>query len=271
MEPIYYLVGAVLVLAILWAGARSRRTIRRKRLRARSIPPEWKRILETNLPLYPNLPEALKAKLHGHVQVFLAEKQFEGCGGLDLTDEMRVTIAGFACMLIINARPTYYPRLLSILVYPSAFITRDVEDEDGMVMEEEVMLGESWDTGAVILAWDEVLHAMHTPDDGMNIVYHEFAHQLDREDGFFDGRPELSRRSQYLTWTRVLDREFRRHQHKVSRGMRTVMDEYGASDPAEFFAVAAETFFEKPGQLKAKHPSLYTELKEYFRLDPAEW
>ncbi|MHC4945611.1 MAG: M90 family metallopeptidase, partial [Planctomycetota bacterium] len=235
------------------------------------IPPEWKGILERNLPLYPRLPGALKEKLHGHVQVFLAEKNFEGCGGLELTDEMRVTIAGFACLLILNAKPTYYPRLSSILVYPSAFITRDIEDTDGTIMEEDVLLGESWETGAVILAWDEVLHAVHAPGDGENIVYHEFAHQLDREDGFFDGRPELERRSQYLSWTRVLDREFKRHQRRVSRGMRTVMDEYGAIDPAEFFAVAAETFFEKPRQLKAKHPPLYEELKEYFRLDPARW
>ncbi len=138
-------------------------------------------------------------------------------------------------------------------------------------MDEEVRLGESWRTGAVVLAWDEILHGALDPMDGQNIVFHEFAHQLDQEDGVADGTPIIEKRSRYISWARVLSREFKVLQKKASHGMNTVMDHYGATDPTEFFAVATETFFEKPSQLKLKHPALYEELKGYYQLDPATW
>lgn len=273
MHPFLLILIAALALAVLIVGIRALRNARRRRLRAEPFPPKWARFLNRNIFLYKKLPPRLKKNLHGHMQVFLHEKRFEGCGGLRMTDEIRVTIAGYACILImsLDEKTACYPRLSSILVYPSAFITPEVVDSNGTIREDDVRLGESWETGAVVLAWDEIARSVRHPFRGNNLVYHEFAHQLDREDGFFDGIPDLEHRSDYLSWTRILGREFKRHKQRVSQGKNTWIDEYGALAPSEFFAVLTETFFEKPLPLKAKHPDLYNELKNYYKLDPESW
>ena len=243
---------------------------RRGRLRAAPFPPEWEQILRKNVPLYGRLPEADRRELHGHIHVFLAEKHFEGCGGLALTDEIRVTIAAQACLLLLHRDADYYRRLITILVYPHAYVARSVEPiGGGVVLEGEVCrLGEAWKDGVVVLSWDDVRAGASDIHDGHNVVLHEFAHQLDQEDGAADGAPILDRRSQYVAWARVLGSEYEQLRRASRSGKESVLDQYGATNPAEFFAVATECFFEKPAQMRKKHPELYEELKAYYRQDP---
>ena len=267
----FILTLAIPAVALGWI-LRERRRARRQRLFSTPFPDEWVTILEQNVPLYQLLPESLRRELHGHVNVFLDEKSFEGCGGLELTDEIRVTIAAQACMLLLNRKTRCYPLLVSILVYPSAYVAKEVKGAGSIeVIDRQVRLGESWHHGAVVLSWDTVMHGASDIKDGHNVVLHEFAHQLDQEDGSADGAPILEQRSRYVTWARVLSRDYEELRKKVRRGRRTVMRHYGAANPAEFFAVLTETFFEKPKQLKKKHPELYSELKDFYNVDPLEW
>jgi len=240
---------------------------RRRRTLRREFPGAWTEILRANVPLYSRLPEPQKSKVRQHVQVLLAEKRFEGCGGLEITDEIRVTIAGHAALLLLGRAEDYFPRLGSILVYPSAYKGR-VEHHVGPGIVEEGSqgrLGESWTDGSVVLAWDAALHGATVLGDGQNVVLHEFAHQLDQEDRSADGTPYLGGRGRYVAWARVLGADF----EQLREGRPGVLDSYGATNPAEFFAVATETFFEKPRQLKARNPELYEQLREYYGLDLA--
>ncbi len=244
---------------------------RRDRLRAIPLPQLWLKIIERNVPFYRCLPEADQRELQGHIQVFLDEKHFEGCRGLQVADEIRVTIAAQACLLLLHRDTDYYPTTKSILVYPSIYIAHVREAMgNGMVIEgDSVRLGESWHHGVVVLSWDDVLRGASDIHDGHNVVLHEFAHQLDQEGGEAHGSPILPQRSMYIAWARVLGAEYVHLQQDAAHGRRTVLDKYGATNPAEFFAVATECFFEKAVQLKRKHPELYEELKLYYRQDPA--
>jgi|UniRef100_A0A7V6A664 Mlc titration factor MtfA (ptsG expression regulator) len=271
MQPAYLLFIPAFVIGTLYVVWQLRREARRKNLRTLPIKPEWINILEKNVKIYRRLPASLKEELHGHIQVFLQEKNFEGCGGLELTDEIKVTIAAQACLLLLNRKTNYYPGLSSIVIYPSTYIVKNDHLEEGVVIPAEMRLGESWRTGVVVLAWDEVLSGALNPTDGANVVFHEFAHQLDQENGEADGTPLLENRSQYLEWGRVLSKEFTLLQKKSLKHVRTVMNYYGATDPSEFFAVATETFFEKSREMKAAHPELYEELKSYYKVDPLTW
>jgi len=247
------------------------KTRRRKRLFAQPLPQEWQTFLRRNLPYYRVLSSADREELHGHIQIFLAEKRFEGLGGLTMTDEIRVTIAAQACILLLHRKTDYYPSLVSILVYPSSFVVPIRERlPDGTVAEGvEARLGESWHRGEVVLSWDDVRHGAADIYDGLNVVFHEFAHQLDDEGGVHDGVPLLADRSHYLAWGRVFIKEYEKLLQAVAQRRRTLLHQYGATNPAEFFAVAVETFFEKPIQLKRRHPELYAQLAEYFQQDPA--
>lgn len=239
---------------------------RRARLRAAPFPPEWIGILRRNVVAYKRLPAARQEELHGHVHVLLSEKHFEGCGGLELTDEMRVTIAGHAALLMLGREPHYYPRLVSILVYPSWYRAPVREtDDDGIVSEdEEERFGESWEDGVVVLAWDAARHGSRDLGDGSNLILHEFAHQLDSEDGSADGRPFLDHAHDPVAWAAVLGAEYERLREQPDD---SVLDEYGAEDPAEFFAVATEAFFERPDALRNRHPELYEQLRTYYRIE----
>ena len=244
---------------------------RRNRLRSTPFPADWLEIIERNVRFYACLPDADRQELQGLVQIFLAEKTFEGCGGLVLTDEIKVTIAAGACLLLLHRQTDIYPRLVTILVYPRAYLAKAVKPIGGpVVLEgESARLGESWASGVVVLSWHDVRAGASDIHDGQNLVLHEFAHQLDREDGAINGTPLLEQRSQYLAWGRVLNAEYERLQRDSRAGRSTVLDDYGATDPAEFFAVATECFFEKPRVLKKRHPALYEELKTFYRQDPA--
>jgi hypothetical protein len=244
---------------------------RRAKLRAAPPPPEWRSILERNLPVFRRLSVADQAELLGHVQVLLAEKHFEGCGGLELTDEIRITIAAQACLLLLHRDTDYYPRLESILVYPSGYtVPGERHVGDGLWEEsDEDRLGHTQlRLGALVLAWDSAKRGARAPTDGENLVLHEFAHQLDFEDDVTDGTPVLASRSEYLAWARVMSEEFAALRAAEEAGRPTLIDQYGAENPAEFFAVITEAFFERPHALRRQHPELYDALARFYRQDP---
>ena len=244
---------------------------RRERLRAQPVPAGWRAIVEQNVRIFQRLPPEDQTELLGHMQVFLAEKHFEGCGGLELTDEIRVTIAAQACLLLLHRETDYYPNLTSILVYPSEYVAHEAGPIGGGIWEEgdHDRLGETAQSlGALVLAWDAVRRGAAVPDDGMNVVLHEFAHQLDFEDHLADGTPALPTRADYAAWARVMSAEFDVLRQADESGAPTLIDKYGATNPAEFFAVVTEAFFERPRALRELHPELYAELQRFYRQDP---
>ena len=229
-------------------------------------------MLRDGLPVYDRLAHEQQSRLQDMVKFFIDRKTYYGCAGLHITDEMRVMIAAEACLLVLNRGGALYPKLKSILVYPSGFVAdRDQPQGDGTVASgSHHLLGESWNNGRVILSWDDVTRGVADFSDGHNVVLHEFAHQLDAESGSTNGAPPL-RRNSYRAWAAVFSENFEDLELRSFRGLETVLDEYGATNPAEFFAVATETFFEKPHQLYQKRPELYGELQRYYQLDPREW
>ena len=262
---LFYLGFFLTVCLLLIAGFLVRRYRQRRHALTKPFPGEWTEMIQRNLPPYLKLSDEMQRQVQQYTQEFLYDKSFEGCGGLVLDDEIRVTIASQASLLLLNRKVRCYPKLYSVLVYPSTYVARDEKDE------KSVRLGESWKSGAVVLAWDSVKRGAANFADGHNLVIHEFAHQLDQEDGSGDGAPILAGPSRYVPWARVLSEEYTRHCKRVGSGKKSVMDSYGAVNPAEFFAVASETFFEKPRQLKMKHAELYDELQQFYQVDPLEW
>lgn len=244
---------------------------RRKRLEDVPFPSEWLALLRNRVPYYALLSAPEQNRLQRLIVTFIAEVRFEGCAGLDITDEMRVTIAAQACLLLVTREQDFYPGLQSVLVYPSSYLARSRSvDPLGVVHEgDERRLGEAWMGGAVVLSWDDVQHDATDFHDGRNVTLHEFAHQLDQQDGSFDGAPVLDHPSRYRAWARVLTKEYEALQDAAEQGEASVIDQYGATDPAEFFAVVTEAFFEQSEALKIKHPQLYRQLKRFFRQDPA--
>lgn len=243
--------------------------LRRSRVARREFPLLWHGIIERNVPFYRMLPPPDREELLRHTQIILAEKYFEGCGGIAVTDEIRVTVAALASLLLLHRQTDYYPFLSSIVIYPDEYVgERRRWDEAGVITEgPELRVGESWEQGTVVLSWRDVLLDAVTPDDGFNVVFHEFAHQLDQEGRITDDGGFLVA----SPWREVFTREYERLLADDEAGKETVLDPYGAESPAEFFAVAVETFFEMPAGLREQHPELYGALREYFRQDPASW
>lgn len=272
LPEILLVAGTLAVIAALCAPPLLLRR-RRRLLQAQAFPAAWRAILRGRMPLYLCLPAALKLRLEKHVQVFVAEKEFFGCDGLEITEEMRVTIAAQACLLLLDQPGGYFPRLREILVYPGAFVVERLRPEPSGVLQEhrQVLAGESWTRGQVILSWEDTLQGAAIPDDGRNVVIHEFAHQVDQEKGHANGAPVFTRRERYQRWSAVLGEEFARLRESTEAQVPTLLNPYGASDPAEFFAVATEVFFEQGARLAAEHPALYGELRSFYRVDPANW
>ena len=265
------LLGAAIIAAVI-LPAYVRRYKRRK-LMAQPFPASWRAIIKRRLPYFRALPADLQLQLKKHIQVFIAEKQFIGCDGLEVTDEMRVTIAAQACLLLLNRPDYYYPKLNSILLYPAAFIVPNSSADAAGVMHEQrrVLSGESWGQGRVILSWADSLAGAANPGDGRNVVIHEFAHQLDQEKGIANGAPLLERSSDYQQWSGVMASEFASLQRQAALGETGLFDHYGATNPAEFFAVISEVFFEQPAVLAAQYPKLYQQLSRFYRLKPLSW
>jgi hypothetical protein len=269
MEALTWTILAGLALLGAWRlpGWRLRRTL------ARPLPAEQVEILAANIPVYHSMAPELRQQLHRLVQQFLHQKKFVGCAGQEIDDTVRLTIAGQACLLLLNRPSRVYPDLDTVLVYPTAFLVpRKQVDEAGVVTEaRQDLLGESWGDGRVVLSWDHVLQGAHDWTAGQNVVLHEFAHQLDSESGSNNGAPWLGDRASYRRWSEVLSRDFNHLRADAMYRQPSVLDHYGASSPAEFFAVATEAFFARPWEMAERHPELFEEFHKYYRVDPRAW
>jgi len=272
MSPLLVIIS--IALAAL-AAVLFRRRARAQRLRQfadKPLEPELLNLLRQHMPLYERMPSELQQRLQGLVNVFLNDKSFFGSGGLEITDEMRLAVAGNACLLLLNRDGPCFPGSGTILLYPDTIVTQAVT-YDGPIVSESLSarLGESWHRGPVILSWADVLRGVNNPEDGHNVVIHEFAHKLDEENVSMDGLPVLHEHVDYPDWARVMSEEFADLIKRVQRNRNTVLDGYGSTSPAEFFAVTSEVFFEKGKRMKDRLPMLYAQLEQYYGVDPAGW
>lgn len=244
---------------------------RRARILAQPFPTGWLAYLRKNVRHYQFLSEAEQAKLRDDLRLFVAEKRWEGCGGLEMTDEIKVTIAAQACLLVLGLEHSCFDRVQSILVYPYGYRAPapDLPPLGAIVDENHARLGEAHYRGPVVLSWAEVVHDSRHPSYGKNLVVHEFAHQLDMLDGAINGTPPLRGPEQAERWKDVMSREYAALKAASAQGRATLLDDYGAKNEAEFFAVATECFFDRPVELARFHPRLYELLRDYFHQDPA--
>ncbi len=238
---------------------------------AKPFPAEWSDILRGNMPFYACLTSEEQSRLQDLLRIFIAEKSWEGCGGLTLTDQIRVEIAAQACLLILNLDRDIYPNVDSVLVYPAAFVAKQqsLSPDGGVDDAQHALLGEAWLTGPIIVSWADAHEGGIHPTDGHNVVYHEFAHKLDLRDGRADGVPRLADDAQYETWARVMSSEYADLVHKAQHAEQSLLDPYGAVNAGEFFAVATECFFEKSVRMRQSHTDLYDVLRDFYRQDPA--
>lgn len=266
----YLIVGALagyVLLRWLW------RRLRWYAAKKASFPQNWLRIVRKAVPFYDNMPRELQQQLLAQITRFIFFKRFVGCAGLIVTEEMRVTIAACACLLLLKRNTRLFKHVRWIYLYPSEFVVRhSVSDAAGVVSQSHgILAGEAWQNGRIILSWDSIKQGVYDFNDGRNVVLHEFAHQLDGESGAMNGAPLLYSKGAYGSWATILTREFNSLRRHAYFGKKTVLDSYGATSPAEFFAVATETFFEEPEVLAAEHAELYAELQNYYQVDPREW
>ena len=249
-----------------WSNDRAR-----KRLLATALSDRQRAIVAEQVPLVRKLPFELRGKLEGKINLFLRQIKFIGCNGLEVTEEMRLSIAAQACLLVANS-DLWYDDLLSILIYEDAFRSKDTEHDGYVVTEREtVRVGESWSRGPVVLSWAHVEQGAIDDEGGHNVVLHEFAHQIDGLSGHTDGAPILDSGQSFADWKRVFITAYERHVRNVESRRRTVLDDYGAERLEEFFAVAVEVFFERPVAFKREEAEVYEQLSELFRLDPSTW
>jgi Mlc titration factor MtfA (ptsG expression regulator) len=268
MSPENFLAAAGIIAAAVVFYSRWRR----HRMLQQPFKPEWLAIVRDALPFFPRMSADEQQQLLDLVRLFLAGKTFHGCNGQIVDDTVRVVIAAQACLLLLNRSTQLFPSCRHILVYPDAFVREgEFEGDDGVVSSHsEELLGESWGEGKVILSWDDVLYGLEDFGDGENVVLHEFAHQLDAESGSQDGAPVL-KRNDPAEWKAVMTAAFDVLNESADMEEETLMDPYGATDPAEFFAVATETFFECADEMALDHPALFSELKKYYCVDPRQW
>jgi MtfA peptidase len=251
-----------------WAWTKHRS---RQKLLSTPLSDRQQAIVMRQVPLYLKLPSELRGKLAGKINLFLRQIEFIGCNDLEVTEEMQLSIAAQACLLIAN-KDTWYKTLRTVLIYPGAFKSRQKVHHGYVVTEREtVRTGESWARGPVILSWAHAKEGSFIDDDGHNVVLHEFAHQLDDLSGHTDGAPILEKGHSLGEWDRVLGEAYKRLVNDVEAGRETFLDPYGASSPAEFFAVLVEIYFERPAALKLVEPAVYQQLSKFFVLDPSTW
>jgi Mlc titration factor MtfA (ptsG expression regulator) len=245
---------------------------RRRRLLAPPFPATWWNILEKGVSQYSRLSAAEQSKLRGDLRILVAEKHWEGCGGLKLDDTVKVTIAAQAALLLLGFEEEYFRHVKTILVYPGAYVapSRTVAGGGVVIEGHSSREGEAWYRGPVILSWADARSAAGKKNSRHNVVLHEFAHQLDMENGdSVDGTPRVGSRDQYRRWEKVMQLAYDRLVRRCRHGLPTLLDCYGATNRGEFFAVATECFFGQPAAMKNRHPRLYRILREFYRQDPA--
>jgi len=241
---------------------------RRKKTLAALWPESWSLHLNRNVRLSWELAEHESHRLRQIVKIIVAEKNWEGCEGLSVTEEMKVTIAAQAALLLLGVKDFYFDNVSSILVFPKAFL-RQVTD--GVIAKDSHRAGEAWQGGPIILSWRDTLTGGRNENDGRNLVIHEFAHALDGLDGEMGGNVMFDDQATSARWQQVVAEEYDELVRCKQQGITTLLDHYGATNQAEFFAVSCETFFEQPRKLKLKHQQLFELLATYFRVDPRRW
>jgi len=241
---------------------------RRKKTLAAPWPEPWSLHLNRNVRLSWNLAEHEMERLQRVVKIFVAEKNWEGCEGINVTEEMKVTVAAQAALMLLGVADFYFDNVKSILMFPKAFV-RQVTD--GAISKDSHRAGEAWQGGPIILSWRDTLSGGRNEHDGRNLVIHEFAHALDGLDGEMGGDLMFDDEATSARWKRVLDNEFAELERCKQQRISTLLDHYGATNKAEFFAVSSETFFEQPRMLQQQHPQLFELLSVYYRVDPRKW
>jgi Mlc titration factor MtfA (ptsG expression regulator) len=248
------------------------RSRRRRKLLSEPFPPYWEAVLKRNVGHYLRLTAPQQARLRDTARVLVAEKQWEGCGGLHVTEEMKVTVAGQAALLLLGLVHDYYARVDSIIVYPTGFRTPNPEDDwEDDELSDFAASGQAVYRGPVILSWDEVVTEGRDPDLGFNVVVHEFAHQLDYLDGVINGTPPLDDPALTASWGPVMTAALESHRALLGRKEESFFTDHAAENETEFFADASEAFFCRPHDLLDEVPGVFDLLAAYYRLDPREW
>lgn len=244
-----------------------------EQIKSKSFPKKWQHILSIQWPLYQRLPDLLKLNLQERINLFMNEKQFIGCNGFNVTEEHKLLIAAQACLLIINKPFEYFDNLNSILIYPSAFIVnRNRNLANGTVTEDKMInTGEAWETGKIVLSWDDAYSGIIDISDGQNVVIHEFAHLLDHTNGSANGAPLLQHAKNYEQWSQCFSAAYNRLQDCIDKGEKSIFNPYGAISPGEFFAVASELFFERSKIFEKEEPELHQQLVKFYAVDPTLW
>ena len=201
---------------------------------------------------------------------YLHDKTIVGVQGMTVTEEMRVLIAAQACLLILNLDLDYFSGWREVIVYSDSFIATHEEYDDAGVMHEtrHALDGESWQQGPVILSWHDAQPGAQTYGPGSNVILHEFAHKLDMLNGAANGMPPLHADMSRPAWTEALSSAYDELQRQLERHHSTAIDPYAAENPAEFFAVLTENFFELPQLLHETYPKVYEAFTQFYRQDP---
>ncbi|WP_404339426.1 M90 family metallopeptidase [Pseudoalteromonas mariniglutinosa] len=273
------MVNAVLIFALVafivlyWRWPLIQHRLWQKKYQGYQLTHKQKKYLLASMPIYRKMTDADREKLERHIVWFLNEKRFIGCDGLKINEAMKLLVAADACLLVLNKPWPLYRNVKEILLYPSAYYAPQTSrDNAGLVSyHNTVRQGESWPGGTLVLSWHDVQEGNRLPSDGHNLVFHEFAHQLDQETGQTTGTPLLSKAVDYQQWARVFSRAFQQLKSHVAYSMPHVIHSYGATNEAEFFAVITETFLEKPAQLRQYDPEIYALLVQYYQFDPINW
>lgn len=270
------LVGLLLLALVVLGGLLTPTALRRWRRAgtlAQPFPARWRRALRRHVPYVAQLPAQRQLQLKRLMQVFLAEVPFIGCQGLQVSETMRVVVAAQACLLLLGRGRAGFEGLRQVLLYPGPFVVQRSERGDAGVLHEQrqVLAGESWSQGQVILSWPDCLDGAADPHDGRNVVIHEFAHQLDQETGAANGAPPQPLGDDPTRWAKVFQAAYTRLRRQTDAGVQGLISPYGATSPAEFFAVVSEVFFEQPQALARQEPAVYAELQAYYGVDPLAW
>jgi Mlc titration factor MtfA (ptsG expression regulator) len=250
-----------------WLRAR-----RRRAMVERPFPPAWDDLLRRHLRQLEWLAADERQRLRDRVAVFLAEKRFEGCGGMEIDDEVRVAVAAQAALAALGLPEEHFDSLRSVLVYPGDYVVpRSTSLGGGAELEwREARLGETWSGGSMVLSWPRVVDGGRMRDGPRNVVIHECAHLIDMADGDIDGVPPLPRGHAVAEWAAEMADCRERFEVALDEGRTTAFDDYAAESPAEFFAVASECFFQDPHRLLRHDRTLYELLAVAWRQEPRQ-
>lgn len=273
MLNLFLLLSLVIFIVCYWLWDDIRNHFWQKKYHRFALNSQQKNLLLKYMPIYQRMTDADREKLERHIVWFFNEKRFIGCDGLKLNESMKLIVAADACLLVLNKPWPLYRNVREILLYPSAYYAPETSrDGAGLVSyHNAVRQGESWPGGTLVLSWHDVLEGNRLPSDGHNLVFHEFAHQLDQETGKTTGTPLLASNEDYQKWAKVFSRAFNQLKTHLAYGMPHVIHSYGATNEAEFFAVITETFLEKPAELRQFDPEIYHLLVGYYQFDPIAW